>query len=191
MKLIFVRHAMTFFNEIQLTQGWCDSPLSETGILQTQTMAEKLKDFKIDKAYCSPTGRAKETLQILLQGCDIEFFEDRRLKEIHFGIFEGSPTILREKFNIESENWANDYSMDYRHYKGEWIRDVIDRHDDFFTQCIKNAQEQTILIVGHGCSLYAWLQHHLHHKIEFMKNSSAVIVNYDGQHMTYQQYLEP
>lgn len=191
MKLIFVRHAMTYFNEIQLTQGWCDSPLSESGILQTQVMAEKIKAYEIDRAYCSPTGRAKETLQILLKGRSIEFLEDPRLKEIHFGVFEGSPTVLREKFHIESENWVSDYSMDYRCYKGEWIKDVIARHDNFFAQCIKNSQEQTILVVGHGCSLFAWLQCHLDHKIEFMKNSSAVIVNYDGQNMTFEQYLEP
>jgi len=31
MKLIFVRHGRTYFNEIRLTQRWCDSPLSKTG----------------------------------------------------------------------------------------------------------------------------------------------------------------
>ena len=32
MKYIFVRHGKTHFNEIQLKQGWCDSPLTKQGI---------------------------------------------------------------------------------------------------------------------------------------------------------------
>ena len=32
MKFLFVRHGKTHFNEINLTQGWCDSPLSKLGV---------------------------------------------------------------------------------------------------------------------------------------------------------------
>ena len=36
MRFIFVRHGKTHFNEINLTQGWCDSPLSKVGIKQVE-----------------------------------------------------------------------------------------------------------------------------------------------------------
>lgn len=39
MRFIFVRHGKTHFNEINLTQGWCDSPLSKWE-------SDKLKYFK-------------------------------------------------------------------------------------------------------------------------------------------------
>ena len=45
MKYIFVRHGKTHFNEIQLKQGWCDSPLTKQGIKEIENMAEQLKDF--------------------------------------------------------------------------------------------------------------------------------------------------
>lgn len=46
MKLIFVRHGRTYFNEIRLTQGWCDSPLSKTGQKQVQDMRRQLRDME-------------------------------------------------------------------------------------------------------------------------------------------------
>lgn len=52
-------------------------------------MADKLKNFDTDKAYCSLMGKAKETLQILSQGRNVEFLEDQGLEEINFGVFEG------------------------------------------------------------------------------------------------------
>ena len=54
MRFIFVRHGKTHFNEIQLKQGWCDSPLTKQGIKEIENMAEQLKDYKIDAAYTSP-----------------------------------------------------------------------------------------------------------------------------------------
>lgn len=191
MKLIFVRHAMTHFNEIQLTQGWCDSPLTETGIRQTQALAQKLQSYQIQKAYCSPTGRAKETINILLHDRQIIPHDDARLKEVYFGVLEGMPLAMREKLNIESPQWIFDHQMDYRPYQGEWIEDVISRHDDFFDDITKTADE-TILIVGHGCSLAAWLNSRmtLNKDAVFMKNSSAIIVDFNGQQLTFCQYLK-
>ncbi|MFR2988615.1 MAG: phosphoglycerate mutase family protein [Faecalibacillus sp.] len=44
----FVRHGRTYFNEIRLTQGWCDSPLSRTGQKQVQDMKTIIRhsDYK-------------------------------------------------------------------------------------------------------------------------------------------------
>ena len=68
MKFIFIRHGKTHFNEINLTQGWCDSPLSKLGVKQVENMSLQLKDYSINKAYTSPLGRAVETSEIILQG---------------------------------------------------------------------------------------------------------------------------
>ena len=65
MKYIFVRHGKTHFNEIQLKQGWCASPLTKQGIKEIENMAEQLKDYTIDAAYTSPILRAKHTAQMI------------------------------------------------------------------------------------------------------------------------------
>lgn len=43
MKFIFLRHGKTEHNEKRLTQGWCDSPLSKTGLKQAEFTKEALK----------------------------------------------------------------------------------------------------------------------------------------------------
>ena len=88
MKLIFVRHGRTYFNEIRLTQGWCDSPLSTTGQKQVQDMRRQLLDIPITRAYSSNLGRAVETAEVLLEDREVELLYDKRLKEINFGIME-------------------------------------------------------------------------------------------------------
>ena len=49
MRFIFVRHGKTHFNEINLTQGWCDSPLSKVGIRQVESISKQLEQYQIDK----------------------------------------------------------------------------------------------------------------------------------------------
>ena len=44
MRFIFVRHGKTHFNEINLTQGWCDSPLSKVGIKQVENISKGLQE---------------------------------------------------------------------------------------------------------------------------------------------------
>lgn len=193
MKIILVRHALTHFNEIHLTQGWCDSPVSQKGKQQTEHMAKKLKDFMINQAYCSPIGRAKETLKILINNRDIPYQEDQRLKEIHFGIFEGTAIEIRDKMNIDSPTWFIDQKMDYRLYQGEWIGDVIARQEDFFKQLIADHYNQTILVVGHGCSIFAWLHFHfpdLYQHMQFINNSSGVVLTYENDCWNFLQYLD-
>ena len=128
MKYIFVRHGKTHFNEIQLKQGWCDSPLTKQGIKEIENMAEQLKDYKIDAAYTSPILRAKYTAQIILKNHSVLLNEDDRLKEVNFGLLEGLPCLFVDKLQLESSNWLDDLQMDYTGYEGENVEDVIQRH---------------------------------------------------------------
>ena len=179
MKFIFVRHGKTHFNEINLTQGWCDSPLSQLGVKQVENMSLQLKDYCINKAYTSPLGRAVETSEIILQGHNIAPIYDKRLKEVNFGLLEGLPCLFVDKLQLESSNWLDDLQMDYTGYEGENVEDVIQRHFDLFHEIEKNSQDDdTILMVGHGCSLYAFIKTLLkNQKLDFPQNASAIIVN--------------
>ena len=66
MRLILVRHGETWFNQVGLTQGWCDSPLTEKGQAQARRLKELLADMKgltIRPASCWKAGifRWRET----------------------------------------------------------------------------------------------------------------------------------
>ena len=163
MRFIFVRHGKTHFNEINLTQGWCDSPLSKVGIRQVENISKQLEQYQIDKAYTSPLGRAVQTANIILSKKEVEPIYEERFKEVNFGILEGISTELVRKLNIESPYWLEDLDMDYRPYEGEDIHDVISKHHKALQEIIEDCNEKdTVLIVGHGCSLYGFILSLIH-----------------------------
>lgn len=188
MKLILVRHGHTYFNQIGLTQGWCDSPLSDQGKEQVQTLERLLKDIRIDCIYSSILGRAYETAKILNENRGLKIHVDERLKEINFGYFEGLPEHIRDNFDVESKNWDQDLKMNYEAYHGENIDNVIARHHDFMHDIItKHNSDDTVLIIGHGCSLYAYIKdifkddlNKLYPDFHFLSNAEAMILQFDN-----------
>ena len=95
--LYFVRHGETDWNRAQRYQGRRDIPLNATGRSQAQrngrTLAEMLGpgagalDF-----VASPLARATETMEIIRQELSLpapEYRTDERLREIHYGHWEG------------------------------------------------------------------------------------------------------
>ena len=79
---------------------------------------------------------------------------------------EGISQDLVQKLQIESRDWLNDMCMDYRPYEGEEIHEVIKRQERFLEDIgQRHNQDETILIVGNGCSLY-----------EFLDNAGAIMI---------------
>lgn len=179
MKFIFVRHGQTLFNQLGLTQGWCDSPLTYQGIKQVEQLEGKLRNKKIDAIYSSPLGRAYQTASILNCHRQLKINRDERLKEIFFGCFEGSSEYLRDHFQVESSTWMDDLKMDYKAYEGENLYEVVGRHYDFLKDVIKKHNEnQTILVVGHGCSLHAFIKNMKQDlDLLFFPNAGAVVLD--------------
>ena len=133
--------------------------LDNQDIKEIENMAEQLKNYKIDAAYTSPILRAKHTAQMILENNSILLNEDDRLKEVNFGLLEGLPCLFVDKLQLESSNWLDDLQMDYTGYEGENVEDVIQRHFELLNDIEKKFQDDdTILMVGHGCSLYAFIK---------------------------------
>ena len=193
MKYIFIRHGKTHFNEIGLKQGWCDSPLTKEGIQQIEKMTQLVKDEKITKAYTSPTPRAKQTAQIILKEHDVLLHEDERFKEVNFGVLEGLPCSFVDTLRLESTNWLEDLKLDYTSYQGENIDDVIIRQQEVLKEIEKiSNEEDCIVVVGHGCSLYALIKTLLKdEKLIFPENASAYIFYKKNNEYKLEKYLRP
>ena len=193
MKYIFIRHGKTHFNEIGLKQGWCDSPLTKEGIQQIEKMAQLLKNEKITKAYTSPTPRAKQTAQLILKEHNVLLYEDERLKEVNFGVLEGLPCSFVDTLHLESTNWLEDLKMDYTSYQGENVDDVIIRQQEALKEIERKSHEKDcIVVVGHGCSLYALIKTLLKdEKIAFPENTSAYILCKKNNEYKLENYLRP
>ena len=71
-RLLFVRHGQTEFNVKKRVQGWCDSPLTQEGIKQAESLIDVLKEVDICVAYSSTSERCRDTLDIILNDRDIK-----------------------------------------------------------------------------------------------------------------------
>lgn len=92
MKIYLFRHGETDWNRARRLQGQSDIPLNAFGRELAAKTAEGLEaeGTIFDRAFSSPLARALETAQILTAGREIPLETDERLKEMHFGAYEGS-----------------------------------------------------------------------------------------------------
>ena len=128
----------------------------------------------------------------ILSKKEVEPIYEERFKEVNFGILEGISTELVRKLNIESPDWLEDLDMDYRPYEGEDIHDVISKHHKAVQEIIEDCNEKdTVLIVGHGCSLYGFIKSLLpQQSFKFPNNASAMIVDYSNENFKLEQILD-
>ena len=192
MKFILVRHGETLFNQLGLTQGWCDSPLTQKGVKQVQITRDRLAGVPIDEAYSSTSERACDTAEILLEGRNLPVRREKRLKEINFGYFEGSANATR--LAIASPGGPR-MGIGYRNFGGEDCEDVVRRETEFL-QTLLGGEEKTILLAGHGASLNLLLHHIAGESLKerfpeftFFFNATAVIVAYADGRFEVEQVL--
>lgn len=92
-ELYVVRHGKTMFNTIQRVQGWCDTPLTKSGVQGIHYLGLGLKETPFVEAVSSDSGRAIETMRLILgehpQASTIDYRVDSRIREWCFGSLEG------------------------------------------------------------------------------------------------------
>ncbi len=122
--LIFIRHGQTDWNREGRLQGGQDIPINETGAWQATRNGRRLKGVFEDEAFrlddftfvTSPLGRCIRTMELVREGLGLDphhgFERDERLKEITFGLWEGStheelravePQAVAER---EADKWS-------------------------------------------------------------------------------------
>ena len=150
--IYFIRHGETNYNRKFQFQGHLDIPLNETGINQAKAALEYSKSLHLDKIYCSPLLRAKQTADIINSHHKLSIIEDDRLKEIYMGSLQG------RCFNDLSEDEQKYAFTKPEHFGGESHDELCLRVIEFFKE-IENSNED-ILIVSHG-GIYRAIQKYL------------------------------
>lgn len=120
--LYIVRHGKTMFNTLARVQGWCDTPLTDSGRQGIKHVGLGLRDTLFEEAYSSDSGRAIETARIILREHPhqdvIPYKTDPRVREWCFGSLEGGydaemwgvlPRVLN--FKTEDDLFATDVSF--------------------------------------------------------------------------------
>jgi len=90
---LLIRHGETAWNAEHRIQGQLDIPLSTNGVWQAGRLAQRLSrvpgEHLIGAVYASDLARAWLTAQPLAQALDVPLQSEPRLRERHFGLFQG------------------------------------------------------------------------------------------------------
>mgnify|MGYP003587790758 FL=1 len=100
--LYFVRHGQTEFNATNLYMGSLDLPLNELGIVQVETLAQRIFKLDLHLIVSSDLVRARQTADIINKALNVPIFISESLRERSLGSLEGktkNQTIDIEKFH--------------------------------------------------------------------------------------------
>jgi len=87
LEIWWIRHGESLWNQVNRWQGHSDVALSQQGEEQARKLSERLARVGFDLVFSSDLQRAVHTARLALPGQSIQ--SDPRLREIHFGEYEG------------------------------------------------------------------------------------------------------
>lgn len=148
LEIYLVRHGQTLFNEKDMVQGVCDSPLTKLGQKQAQNVASHLRQVAFTQWFSSPSLRAVDTGEAINAYHHLQPKLDRRLMEMNFGSYEGDKNaVLWEDRNMPFEKILEVGWVDAG---GENEAMVASRITSFFDELTATYQDEVILVTGHG-----------------------------------------
>ena len=153
LRLLLVRHGETEWNAQNRFQGHSDLPLSEMGKRQALAARRKLAREELHAAYSSDLRRAWETAEIIAAPHQLPLRAEPRLREIHFGEWEGlTSDEIRERYPEASAAYMVD-PVNVPPPGGEALSQVATRVQAALDEIVRAHQDETVLLVGHGGTL--------------------------------------
>jgi probable phosphoglycerate mutase len=153
-RLLLIRHGETAWNAEHRVQGHLDIPLSTTGIRQSAQLADRLAGGgghePIDAIIASDLARAWLTAQPLAQRLGQTLIAEPRLRERHFGCFEGHTVEqIAAMWPAQFAAWrARDPA--WAMPEGESGTAFIARVFDALQDIVRTYRGRTVALVTHG-----------------------------------------
>jgi len=193
-RLYIVRHGETEWNREGRFQGWKDSPLTEEGRHQAKSLAERLKNYKIDHLYSSPSGRTIETAEIIADANDLEIIEEPGFKEIDLGDLEGKRTewVEANHPDVIHDFWNEPHN--YEPLSGEDFYELKERVIGTLNNILNKHSDDNILIVSHAAASKTILSYFDGKELSrlwdppFLKAASLSIVDIQGDKSFIKMY---
>lgn len=154
-----IRHGQTEWNALHRYQGHTDIELNQAGRIQARQVAHYLhQNEEIEAVYCSDLARSLATAQIIAQEIKLPVTPDRRLREIHFGKWEGLTfREVYDQFRQEFDTWFSN-TADFRAPGGESFEDLLNRSLQAVEE-IAGKHTGTVAVATHGGVIMALLYH--------------------------------
>ena len=186
--LYLIRHGETVWNADGRFQGQQNTPLNALGRAQADSAARALADIPFEAVYTSDLARAAETAEIIAAPHALAPLPDPRLREVHFGEWEGlaMPEVTTRWPEIVAA-WRAD-SLRTRPPGGETLEQLQQRVVAALTDIVRAYPTGTLAVVGHGGSLRAIITHILNADLSIFRRlrldncSISIITVTDGQY---------
>ncbi|MEG1049174.1 MAG: histidine phosphatase family protein [Oscillospiraceae bacterium] len=152
LKILFIRHGKTYGNTLKRYIGTTDEPLLPESIIELNKKSYPM----VDKVYCSPLLRTRQTAEIIYPQCPATVVDG--LKECDFGEFENKNYIELEHSEEYSKWVASQGTLPFPN--GEETGHFKNRCVSAFRNILEeNSQNDiTIAIVAHGGTIMAVLE---------------------------------
>lgn len=157
MKIYMIRHGETDWNVENKLQGRSDIPLNEKGRQLAKITGEALREVPFSAIYTSPLKRAKETALLIRRDRNIPIYEEERIQEVSFGIYEGFH-CSEKKYDIPDPQFIDFFKKPEAYCppeKAESIEALCKRTTDFLQELVHNKEldKETILVSTHGAAM--------------------------------------
>ena len=174
------RHGETDLNLQKRWQGsGMDYDLNETGVLQAQSLIEKLKDKNLEIIFSSPLLRAKHTAKVVGESLHLEVIVIDDLRECFYGDAEGQLiTDLQNSCPEIVNNWNKPQFMDIAFPKGE-RKDVALKRVWNVLDKLKKLSYNRMGIAIHGGTMAAMLNK-LSFSFDKIPNCAAFLLVWNG-----------
>lgn len=167
MHLYIMRHGETDDNTRRVLQGQKDNPLNERGRQQALRAKEELSGILFDRVYSSPLIRAVETAVLATGRPREEIILEERLKEISFGVLEG--TVLDE-MKPPYDNFFKDPLRYATPEGGESLLELSARTWSFLSEIRGTLPGKKVLLVSHGAAIHSMIYQIRKEKIDCFWN---------------------
>lgn len=177
----FIRHGQSEANKAKIIQGHLDSPLSDLGREQAQTL-KKYLTLSFDMVVTSDLSRAVETAEIIFGDNIPEENKFLELREMHIGDLEGK---LVSDYEIDPEHRRLWLELEEDHlsaeFKSEHISDFLLRTKTKFEELVayaKSNQINRMCVVSHGGVMKAIVGNYLGITKKRFQNTEVVGIIY-------------
>lgn len=177
-RIYIVRHGETYINRYNKMQGWCDTPLTETGEAQANQAGEALKDIPFDIALSSDTMRASKTCDLIINhNCnrdELQHLASPFFREQFYGYFEGMDSEAAWRMIGGPHGYQDRHEL-LRQESIDTIKDWIKAQDPYhqaedateYWQRLNQGLDlirqldgaETILLVTHGFTIRSLVDH--------------------------------
>ncbi len=144
-------HAQTHHNAQGVASGHFDVALTPFGREQAQTILRlRYAHHHYDAAYTSNTQRAYDTACLMFADRRVPLFQDARLRECDYGVYEGRPRAEMEAARLSA--------IHAPYPNGESYIQVVTRMRGVLSDIAARPDGQSVMLIGHAATLFV-LEH--------------------------------